>query len=935
MIKIRFTYRNAYACTILVFAGMFCTLLLKSCDDDSPQPASINLSGVVSNRPHNGFPKSTLYVEIDGLRVDSSKTASSGRFNFDVERDSPPVSFKLVVDSDGHDYKDSLLLWRNHDLNLKIDVTSEDLVSNYDLSVVDDFNSIVVGADVFVYKDLSVEPSLKQQIINNKITDNVDKLSSRRVNHINDVKRNVELANPKSASFNPNAYELLFSGETNAEGKLQQGFNNKAYIWQGDTILEFYGIKTDINSINHQNEEIFSSYSKNIELEAVLTRLENEESANINIMLKNDVMDLHVAGATYKILNEYGDILQSSEETNYEGRIQGNIMRGFTVNNNDTVYDFNKIIIPISAQYHELDTLNFDFENINAEHILKQIQYFDEAILNAEIKGQPLDILASNIELQAKYNDFEIGNATTNNEGVASMMIPYSFYQYQSQKLKFLNGEEITGPISIFATNPAYEAAEFQKEFSNIMNLIKNMQITPTNKTANIYGIVTEMGTSNPINNVSVDLSESYNGDDFENADETQSNPDGAYSFELDFIEYTNPNNASHFLRQPSLIQLGFSINTHQDETTSAIPISENVEHNQELESLLEEYDITITPYTFDNEHASNVVNGQYTLHIKNKTLGVTQSITQSGTSPMNITIIGMPDDEIQLWHNHEELADLLIIQHQNQAWSEYNIAQNRPQIFWSHDQPIADTTQTTLANLANPAWNHSLELYTPRYHLYTSNNELRTYNGEVLNMIVGRAPGGGLIKKRTQEHATNPDLPALEVFIWAYHMTTNEPIPENRLDEMITVNDNIMQYTTTPTGRELLPINTYIVYDMSQPEVIAAQEREWTYTTATWRESGPPGNSFVLDPETLTINSSSSVYDLVTTTGVIQEEQFQALLGSADPSDGGTASYITAYDNNGIATPNLLGQTMIKTTLLVDPVTWTIPSGKTAEQGE
>jgi hypothetical protein len=297
-----------------------------------------------------------------------------------------------------------------------------------------------------------------------------------------------------------------------------------------------------------------------------------------------------------------------------------------------------------------------------------------------------------------------------------------------------------------------------------------------------VHGQVTEVGNYSPLNGVTVRLLVPTD-QEYQEAQQVHTDSQGLYQLNQEYLQYTNPENDDQTLKVPENIKLKFEKNAYATITTNPIPTKANIQHNQTLESLIQEYQITITPYTFDNAHMQSVLSEPYTLHIKNITTGETQSVSQTGTQPLQITLQGQPQDELEIWHLHEELAELIVIQHNQQEWYEENVAQNRPTRFWDHTQPFQKVI-TTISHIANPEWNNALELYTPRYHLTTTDGHPKTFNGEIIGMIAGRSPGG-VVKNRTRQQANIPNAPGLEIFIWAYDFGTGQPLPQNKLNEM------------------------------------------------------------------------------------------------------------------------------------------------------
>ncbi len=93
-----------------------------------------------------------------------------------------------------------------------------------------------------------------------------------------------------------------------------------------------------------------------------------------------------------------------------------------------------------------------------------------------------------------------------------------------------------------------------------------------------------------------------------------------------------------------------------------------------------------------------------------------------------------------------------------------------------------------------------------------------------------------------------------------------------------------------------------------------------------TWREDGAPTNGVALNLEHWCIDNSHASYSLITGLPIIQEELFESKLAAIDPPWGGTASYITAYENGQVSL-KLTGITMVSISTMVDPWTYVLPA--------
>jgi len=497
-----------------------------------------------------------------------------------------------------------------------------------------------------------------------------------------------------------------------------------------------------------------------------------------------------------------------------------------------------------------------------------------------------------------------LGSGVSNSQGVDVFNVDYLTWSYGSNFLSSLNSIKRTSSIVNHEENIGVVSNQ------NASYDVFMVQI-PSQETANVEGVV--VNTNNvPVSDANVDIKK----DDTTYAQTTTIN--GFFQTTMSYLEYVNATNQSEVIRIPDSVYAYVTKENHNPTTTNPELVAPMIDFDTiTLEQITQNFSFSITPYAADGAHMSEVLSEAYTLHVKNVTTGETQTVQQSGNNAMSVVVEGSEDDVVQFWHTHTALADLIVIQYANQAWNEDNPAQNRPTRDWVHGQQF-DTLTTTLGHIANPVWNESLELYSPRYHLTTSNGTPITFNHDVVPMLADRF--GWIFNWK------RPDAPGLEVFIFSYNFSTGDPIPQNKLDEMIDMNNNIHQHTVSPLGRERLPTTTYIINSTSQPEFLAAQARNFAYTNMTWRTAGAPTNGVTLNLQYWCIDNSNASYDPVTGLPVIQEELFESKLASIDPPWGGTASYITSYDNGQVSL-NLTGITMVSVNTMVDSWTYVMPA--------
>jgi hypothetical protein len=353
--------------------------------------------------------------------------------------------------------------------------------------------------------------------------------------------------------------------------------------------------------------------------------------------------------------------------------------------------------------------------------------------------------------------------------------------------------------------------------------------------------------------------------------------------------------------------------------------------HNQALTQALQNYTFTIKPYTFDNKEMNQVVNGSFTLFVKNTNTGVTESFTQSGTNPITINIEGTStNDQLKIWQNHPELADYTIIEDPSMAWNAPNIAQNHPLRNWTHGQPF-DTLTTTITAMTNTA-HQNKEMYIPKY-TYTANNQTVTFNGDtVMTMLASRAASGYLnvIKNYKVSHA-----PHIENFIFNYIVPQNgdinnnsTPLPANDLNSILQIKEDINECATSASGRVRKPVIYTIVNSMDDPAIVAAIARGWDYSTGTWRQTATsPGNGIFIDTQNWRIKNGTNQTIPNSVAGDTWEESFEMDAGSGNAPGNVPSKVYTSAISGGNLVPSTLGHTMLAVAAASNPWTTVLTS--------
>ncbi len=683
-----------------------------------------------------------------------------------------------------------------------------------------------------------------------------------------------------------------------------------------DLLFEFY-------APGHETFSVVESVQPNMVVDYVLQQTSQAGVRTKSTQVNDPLFNVGVPSSVVEYRVPGDNSLLVSGMTNGQGLFTGSFEHEYWVNwanSSDTVFAIPNLLVsgahPNYVNAQVVVPNNSEMVVLDLNQVPQESSSFITTVVENDVFG--FMIGGASVNYVNPVNGSTIIQGVTNSQGIHVGDVSNPFYVNPVN----VNDTLFLIPnvqVNVSATNHSSASQTVPNQTSTLEFVLAQI---PEQLVSNVSGVVTSSGGA-PLGSVQVTALEPDNS----SMNSTSTNSQGNYVFSLNYEAWNNPVNPSQSFTVPSHFLLKFEKEGYTTHTTGNKSFASSVIHDQVLSPESQSFSFTFSGlYTADDEHVNDFLGGGFVLKVKNKNTGEVQSLQQSGTNPLTVSMQGVASDEVQVWQENSLLADLVVIQHSNKAWYEDNVAQNRPTYLWAPSQSF-DTLTTTLGNLANPAWSQNLEAFFFEYNHVTTNGDPKTFNGELCYMTFARPPGGGTIKKRMNSHATNPDDIALERFIWTYDFGTGTTIPQNKLDEMIDINNTILQYTTTPTGRELLPTETILVYSMSQPEVVAAQARGWTYTASTWRQAGSPNNAINFNTSTLCIDDSYSRYSQFgVNIETIMEEQFEELIGSIDPQGTSTSNYITEYTSTGV-TLNKFGRHMLKINLLLDVGSQLLPA--------
>ena len=476
---------------------------------------AIALSGSLFSMPHNLPPDATLKVQVGDTTITSQNV--QGDFSLSIAAPYIPQQLLLRFSAQGHHDKDTLVEFTNHEIHAHLQQTPNVVSASYELHAFDDLGD-VEGAEVTVY---SVDNSQK-----------TEPFSFRSF-----AQKQVERDRPSPLK---NDGDLLFSGSTNTSGIFSNDYDVEEWEWPGEeTIRSVNKLKTVVESSAHQNFERIDNYAENLSLDAELIRLAGEESANVSVLLKNHPMNNNVANVNYELLNEHGESIGNSGTSNNNGLINANVTRGFEINENDTIFDYNKIVIPLSKAHHEKDTIIKDFSNIDKTFTLQQTQYSSDASLSVDLNSTPLNYAPDNVSVNASFNESDLGSAVTNEGSAIISGINYDYFQDEDEILRKIGGEEVT-ELSVTANHSSHENTSYTVAFSDEMTLEEDIAQSYINQTSTASGTVLNTNNQNPVANAQVALN-NYEND--ANIESTTTNSNGEFSQNITYKEFTNTDN--------------------------------------------------------------------------------------------------------------------------------------------------------------------------------------------------------------------------------------------------------------------------------------------------------------------------------------------------------------------------------------------------------
>jgi len=723
---------------------------------------------------------------------------------------------------------------------------------------------------------------------------------------------NVNVANAY-VSVSTDDPNTKFEGQTNENGIFSSEYEQKTWSWPGQTDIQLVNqINTLIEKEHHTTLNLENNYQEDLSLNPVLEQISYEDEAQLNLILNS--VPLNYAPNNVSVTIKNGENAINSFTLNNGGSVT-QIPFVFYVNDSDTLRRVNgenieNMLVQTQQEEHQDAEYNVSFKkNMSLTQNISQNPSVGNTAINLFVANDKFGYPVEGAQVVLKnQNEENLIQGQTNSNGEYQTSLSYNYWSHEDLYLSEL--EQIL--LNINQNNHTPYNTNFDNENQNLNITLEQI---PETKTANINGYV-KQSNQTPLENANVDLKNNEN-----TLKTVITDANGEFQTTLNYNLFINHTNPTQKITEPENIYSTVNKEGYIPTTTSEKNLEEIVEFGDIIiDTPVETFTFKIKPYTAINQEMTEVLSEPFTLHIKNKTTGQEQIITQTANQPLQISIAGHSYDELQLWNNHLELTDYTVIEHPGQDWRENNVAQNRPIREWKHGDP-RDTLTVSISRIANPNYKENLEMYIPLQN-YTTNYGNVTFTGDTLmTMLADRASNSpNRIKNWKADH-----VPQVDRLIWAYDRGTNEPLPQDKLEQMITLAQRVDQATLSASGRTRLPTQYHIINSMEDEIIQQAQAREWDYTNRSWRKAGDNTNGITIDTENWRLETSFASYTQGASQSDILEEEFEKTFGTGDaPNNTSSDAYLAGlgYDTDGIIILSPLGKTMGAVSAMSNP--WT-----------
>lgn len=920
----------------------------------------------------------------ESFRLLQAQTAYQKQIEINVQpaavnfKNAASAGVRLVYEADDHQQKDTLLSQQNHsNVDVTISQNPQVINSSYTITLTNDvMNQGVVASvqvrnhetDEFLFSGNSNSNGVFSTTFQNHVwewpgLDPIYEITSLRTDasashhnalqRVDDYAQNMSLSSVMTQimysgnaslsvsltslplSYGPSGalVDVLHNGSSVASGSTNNGSASIGipynYYQNGSNVLNLINgspvtsLDMDVSHAVHEPASFSRSFSTSMSLIEDIYQIPEQGQSDITVDVTSLPFDYGPTGASVELVDDdTSDLLDSGSTVN--GVFTGSFTFDFWEHEDLYEATINNVGVGVTLSDHSSYDSVVPNQSQTVPVILNQNPSVGTTIIDLYVENSPFNygITGANATFRNADNNEIVDQGTTVN-GDYSASISFNYWEHEGDVISEL--ENILYEVTKSNHTSANGTIANQ---SQPLNLVLDQ--IPQSATANISGLVTDANTSAPINQVLVEVKNPSGV----NMTSTNTNVSGNYNTNVNYQLLVNETNPDDVITIPEHITLRFSKDPYTPHQTSPINLEASIVHNQALSQAYENFSFTIKPYTADNAEMNQVLSGPFTLFVKNVTTNVTESFSQSGTNPITINIEGSStSDQLKIWHNHVELADLIVIEDPSMPWNALNIAQNRPVREWTHGMPF-DTLTTTVAAVVDPAFPNK-EMYIPRYS-YQTHNGVITFNSNIsMTMLADR---GGTSPNRIKNYKVS-HAPHIESFFLNYIVppsgdwnNNSTPLPPSDLAQMMTFAENIDICAVSASGRQRMPIVYTVINGPSDPAWQAAVARGWDYSKVTWREqSTQPGNGILIDAQNWRIKNGINYNVPNAPQGATFEEYHEVTAGIGNAPNNTPSSNYTGTVVNGQVVPNIYGKTVVSVSAMLNPWTEVLTSATTS----
>ncbi|MBW6490608.1 MAG: T9SS type A sorting domain-containing protein [Lentimicrobium sp.] len=527
-----------------------------------------------------------------------------------------------------------------------------------------------------------------------------------------------------------------------------------------------------------------------------------------------------------------------------------------------------------------------------------------DPLFNARIPGVNIQYLNPN-------NNSLLTQGTTNNQGIFTGSFEHEYFVNWEN----LNDTVFTIPtIKIKATRTNYQNTQINTS-NNANSVLLEMTQIPQNKNAQINGTVKDTQT-NPIQNANVKIKH-------ENTEytTTQTTNTGTFQTNMNYTEYTNPENNQEKITTPPNIHA--EINKEGYQTTTTTPRNlEDIINFGEITMQAEQINLNFTfkPLTItgDAQHPENKYKIKFGNHTETIIIGNQEEINVNITTETN-------DDYFKIWIEpplspNPELAnqntpiynELVAFTNQNRPGLETAFTNNNMTLRRTKTTEPFDTlyVNTTLVNNK-----HNLEILAMyNYFEHPTQGILHT-NNDTLRKITANKSSGYICQHQPYIENGDTIVAKFQIFMMPFDIITGIPDPQVVTDTWYYGLNKSIEASVRNDGQPTIEYEIHTINSIQDPLYIEAQNRNPQFRN-TMRIVSDSNITMAVNSTSFTSGftiSSGSARGPPTIPGVGQviEEVYEGWFAMADPPGTSSGAYLL-YSAGDSTTINHIGKALI-----------------------